>query len=307
MFQVQVLGTSSAIPTNNRRLSAQIVTINDRHHLVDCGEGTQMQLLRYKVRVARLDAIFISHLHGDHMLGLPGLLNSLNMYERNFPLRLFGPAALKEILDVIFSHTHSYLGYPLEFIPTEDFQPGEVLYETKSHQVELLPLDHRIYCRGFRFVERNKKRKFDFYKAKSLDIPNEYFSLLKQGNTITLPSGKQILPDQVLLPAEAPLSYAYCSDTSYYESLIPYIEETHLLYHEATFLHALKDRASETAHSTAREAALIAQKARVRHLLLGHYSARYKDLSPLEEEAKLVFPESELAFDGRVYKVKDYV
>ena len=307
MFQVQVLGTSSAIPTNNRRLSAQVVTINDRHHLVDCGEGTQMQLLRYKVRVARLDAIFISHLHGDHILGLPGLLNSLNMYERNFPLRLYGPANLKEMLDAIFRLTYSYMGYELEFIPTEDFQPGDVLYETKTHQVELLPLDHRIYCRGFRFVEHNKKPRFDFYKAKSLEIPNEYFSLLKQGNTITLPNGKQFLPEQVLLPPATALSYAYCSDTCYYEELIPFIKDTHLLYHEATFLDDLKNRAAETAHSTAREAATIAQKAGVGHLLLGHYSARYKDLTPLEEEAKQVFPESELAFDGRVYKVKDYV
>ncbi|MEO0469748.1 MAG: MBL fold metallo-hydrolase, partial [Bacteroidota bacterium] len=182
MFQVRIIGTSAAIPTNTRLPSAQVVTINDRHHLVDCGEGTQMQLILQKVRFARLDAIFISHLHGDHILGIPGLLTSLSLYERTEPLKLFAPAGLKAIIDVVFEQTHSYLTYPLEFVPTEDFQPGDVIYRGKTFQVKLLPLAHRIYCRGFRFEEDGKKRKFDFYKAKSLEIPNQYFSLLKQGN-----------------------------------------------------------------------------------------------------------------------------
>ena len=307
MFQVQVLGTSSAIPTNQRKLSGQVVTVNDRHHLVDCGEGTQMQLLRYKVKLSRLDAIFISHLHGDHVLGLPGLLNSLTLYERNFPLFLFGPAGLDEMLEVFFRQTHGHLGYDLVFTALEEFKPGDIIYEKAGFQVQLLPLNHSIYCCGFKFKETNKRHKFNFFKAKSMEIPNQYFGLLKQGNTVTLDDGRTINPEDVLLPPDPPNSYAYCSDTCYFEELIDYISETQLLYHEATFLHNLKSRASATFHSTALEAATIAKSAKVNHLLLGHYSARYRNLSPLLEEARSVFPNTDLASEGNIYKLKDYV
>jgi ribonuclease Z len=307
LFEVKILGTSAAIPTNTRFPSAQVVTIRDRHHLVDCGEGTQMQLLKHKVKFSRLDAIFISHLHGDHVLGVPGLLNSLSLYERNFPLRLFAPSGLQKILKTIFSQTQSYLGYELEFIPTEDFSPGEVIYENKHFKVEILPLEHRIFCRGFRFVEAGPKQKFDFYKAKSLDIPNPYFKLLKQGNTVELPDGRTILPDQVLGEPEAPLSFAYCSDTKYNEDLIDHITDTRLLYHEATFLHDLQKRAQATCHSTALEAGKIASEAGVKGLLLGHFSARYKDLTPFLDEARSIFPNTYLAKEGQVHKLKDYV
>ncbi len=306
MFQVQILGTSSAIPTHSRLPSAQVVTINDRHHLVDCGEGTQMQLLKYRVKLARLDAIFISHLHGDHILGLPGLLNTLSMYERTTPLTLFGPAGLQEVLDLIFAQTQSYLNYPLEFIPTEEFQPGDIIYERKRYQVRLLPLEHKIFCRGFRFEEINKRPKFDFYKAKALEIPNEYFPLLKQGNTISLPDGRSIGPDEVLLEPDPPLSFAYCSDTCYHEELIEHIKHTRLLYHEATFLTNLKDRAIATCHSTAEDAGKIAKQAEVGGLILGHYSARYKDLQPLLEEARAVFPITALAREGHIFHVRDF-
>ncbi|RMG60651.1 MAG: ribonuclease Z [Bacteroidetes bacterium] len=304
VFEVTILGTSAAIPTHRRRPSAQVVTINDRHHLVDCGEGTQMQLLRHKVKYARLDAIFISHLHGDHVLGLPGLLNSLSLYERNFPLKLVGPAGLKKLLDFIFEQTHSYLNYELEFVATEDFSPGDVVYETPKYKVILLPLEHRIFCRGFQFLETNKRPKFDFYKAKALEIPNQYFSLLKQGNSITLDTGRVVTPDEVLIPADPPLSFAYCSDTRYSEVLVDYIRDTHLLYHETTFLENLKERAAETHHSTAREAAEIARLAKVHQLVIGHFSARYKDLTPLLDEARAVFPNTHLAREGYVYDLK---
>ncbi|MEL6591184.1 MAG: ribonuclease Z [Bacteroidota bacterium] len=307
MFEVKILGTSAAIPTSSRMPSAQVVTIRDRHHLVDCGEGTQIQMLHQRVKFSRLDAIFISHLHGDHILGLPGLLTSLSLYERNFPLKLYAPSGLKEILDLILAKSHSYLSYELEFIPTEDFDPGTVIYQHKDYQVELLPLQHRIFCRGFRFTENQQKgRKFDFYKAKSLNVPNNLFRLLKQGNSVTLEDGKTILPDEVLLPPEDPLSYAYCSDTSYNEALLEYINGTKLLYHEATFLHDMQQRAKTTAHSTALQAAQMAQKAGVNHLLLGHFSARYKDLEPFLAEARSVFPETTLAKEGQLHKLKDY-
>ncbi|MEM9984725.1 MAG: ribonuclease Z, partial [Bacteroidota bacterium] len=304
MFQVQVLGTSAAIPTTNRFPSGQVVTLSDRHHLVDCGEGTQMRLLQHRVKFSRLDAIFISHLHGDHVLGIPGLLTSLGLYERNFPLKLYAPAGLKTILDVTFKQTSSYLSYELEFIPTEDFQPGEVIYRNKNFQVEILPLEHRIFCRGFRFREVDKRLRFDFYKAKAMEIPNQYFKLLKQGNTVTLEDGRSISPDMVTSPPDPPLSYAYCSDTRYNQSLVPYIEKSTLLYHEATFHHDLKNRASDTYHSTSLQAGRIAAQAEVGRLLLGHFSARYKDLYPLLQEARSVFPQTQLAHDGYVYDLK---
>ncbi|MDX2249753.1 MAG: ribonuclease Z [Bacteroidia bacterium] len=306
MFQVQILGTSAAIPTNSRLPSAQVVTINDRHHLVDCGEGTQIQLLRSKVKYSRLDAIFISHLHGDHILGVPGLLNSLSLYERNFPLKLFAPSGLKTILDLVFEQTHSYLNFELEFIPTEDFAPGSIFYETDRYQVYALPLEHRIFCRGFKFVEINKRPRFDFYKAKALEVPNQYFSLLKQGNTIELEDGRVVSAEEVLLPPENPLSFAYCSDTRYNEELIDHIRHTRLLYHEATFLQDMQDRAAETAHSTALDAGRIASAAEVNQLLLGHFSARYKDLTPFLDEARSVFPNTILAKEGYVFNVKDF-
>jgi ribonuclease Z len=305
VFQVRILGTSAAIPTTTRLPSAQVVTIYDRHHLVDCGEGTQMQLLRHRVKFSRLDAIFISHLHGDHILGLPGLLNSLSLYERNVPLKIFGPAGLKNLLDVVFAETHSYLNYEMEFVPTQDFKPGDIIYQTNRFRVRVLPLDHRIFCRGFRFEEFDKKPRFDFYKAKALEIPNQYFNLLKQGNSIELKNGQIIHPDDVLNDPDPPLSYSYCSDTRYHEPLIEHIKGSRLLYHESTFLNDMQERAGGTAHSTAAEAARIAQQAGVNRLLLGHFSARYKDLQPFLDESRAIFPFTDLAREGHVYDLKD--
>ncbi len=306
MFQVQILGTSAAIPTKFHRPSAQVVSYHDRHYLVDCGEGTQMQLLRYRVKLARLDAIFISHLHGDHVFGLPGLLTSMSLYGRNFPLKLFAPAALKKVLDDTFKQTESYLMYDLEFIPMEDFAPGSVVFETERMKVFSLPLEHRIFCRGFRFEEFNKRPRFNFYEAKALEIPNEYFALLKQGNPITLADGQVIEPERVLSPPDPILSYSYCSDTKYSEPLVDHIKDSTVLYHESTFLDDMKLRAAETAHSTSREAAEIARLAAVKQLILGHFSARYKSLEPMLMEAREIFPDTELANEGRIFKMKDY-
>lgn len=306
MFQLHILGTSSASPTEHRRPTAQVVSLNDRHYLVDCGEGTQMQLLRYHIRTGRLDAIFISHLHGDHVFGLPGLLTSLGLNGRTQALDLIAPAALQPMLKSVFDASHSYLPYELNFIPTDDFAAGSTVFETSTMRVELLPLEHRIFCRGFRFVEQNKRPKLDFLKAKQWDIPKEYFHLLKLGNSITLANGRVVEPDDILLPPDEPLSYAFCSDTRYVEALVPYIADSTLLYHESTFTHDLLARAEETHHSTALQAATIASMAKVKGLLLGHYSARYTDLSPILAEAQSVFPAAELTWEGRVVDIRTY-
>ena len=307
MFNVHILGTSSAIPAFSRHPSAQVVEFNDRYYLVDCGEGTQIQFQKYKIKYARLDGIFISHLHGDHFLGLPGLLASLNIYERTRPLPIFAPRGLQEIIKVIYSFSETYLRYEVEFHALEDYEPGDTIFEIDKLKVSTIPLSHRTLCRGFLFKEQNKRRKFNFYKAKELGIPNQYFHLLKQGNDITLPDGRKLTSDQVLFPVEKTMAYAYCSDTSYQEEIVPFIEGSTLLYHEATFLSNMKKRAAATHHSTAEEAAKIAAQAKVNQLLIGHYSARYKDLNPLLEEARSIFPATELALEGKVFDIKSYV
>ena len=307
MFKVHVLGTSSATPAFSRNPSSQVVNYNDRYYLIDCGEGTQMQFQRYRVKYARLDAIFISHLHGDHILGVPGLLSTLSIFERTTTLPIFAPRGLKEIIDVVFKNSETFLRYELDFHAIEDFEPGDVIFKTDRFMVKLLPLTHRTFCRGFHFVEFNKRRKFDFFKAKALEVPNEYFHLLKQENDITLPDGRKVKADEVLLDPDPELSYAYCSDTGYEEALIPHLQKTTLLYHEATFLKNLEKRARETRHSTAAQAATIAAKSGVNHLLIGHYSARYRDLQPLVAEAREVFPATDLAIEGKIYDLKDYV
>lgn len=303
MFNVQVLGISAAVPAMGRGVSAQVVSFNDKNYLIDCGEATQIQLNKFRVKVMKIDAIFISHLHGDHVFGLPGLLSSMSMDGRSNPLYLFAPAALKDVLELILKQTNSYLSYKLEFIPIEDFPAGEPVFITDNLRVSTIPLLHRIFCRGYKFEEINKKPKFDFYKAKALEIPNQYFHLLKQGNPVTLENGNTIYPEQVLLPADIPRSYAYCSDTAYFPSMIPHIHGCSLLYHEATFGEEHRLRAKETFHSTAKEAAMIAKKAKVKQLILGHFSARYKDLTPLIEEAAAVFPAAEAAEEGKIYSL----
>jgi ribonuclease Z len=305
MFKVQILGTSAAVPALGRNVSAQVVTHNERCYLIDCGEGTQMQFVRYKVKAARLDAIFISHLHGDHILGLPGLLSTFSLDGRQQPLKIFAPAALEPLLKQIFRLTNSYLSYKIQFIAMEDFAVGETIFTNDNSTlcVKSLPLIHRIFCRGFHFEEMNKSPKFDFFKAKALEIPNSYFHLLKQGNAIILEDGREILPEQVMNAPDVPKSYSYCSDTVYNPELVPYIQGSDLLYHEATFLHDMESKAFDTKHTTAKQAAMIAQEAQVKKLLLGHFSARYKDLSELEKEAKEIFPHTETAIDGHEYEI----
>ncbi|MEM6261673.1 MAG: ribonuclease Z [Bacteroidota bacterium] len=307
MLRVQILGTTAAVPAHSRLPSAQVVSFRDRYYLIDCGEATQLQMLRYRIRYSRLDAIFISHMHLDHILGLPGLLATMSLYGRNFPLKLYGPAALKGVLDMLLEESGSFLTYELEFIPTNDFEPGSELFSTPYLSVKALPLDHRIFCRGFLFQEVNKRPRFNFYHAKSLEIPNQFFGLLKQGNAVELPDGRVIQPEEVLHPPEAPLSYAYCSDTRYHMPLTSHIEGSNLLYHESTFMKNLQEKANETYHSTTIDAARIAEKAGVQQLILGHYSARYRDLQPLLEEAREVFPNTDLALEGRIFNLQDYV
>lgn len=304
-FRVHVLGTNSALPSHGRYPSAQVVEHNDRLLLVDCGEGTQFRFAAQRLRPKRLDAVFISHLHGDHLYGLPGFLSSLHIQGRTAGLDIIGPPELEGYLQHCFDLSATRLNYPLRFTSTQGAAPAVPLWRNKALAVYPLPLRHRIPTTGFLFREHPHRPPFLPENAQALQVPRQYYKLLKSGNAVKLPDGRTIQPEEVLGEPEAALAFAYCSDTAFQPALRNLLQGVDLLYHEATFLHELKARAEETLHSTAQEAAEIARQAGVKRLLLGHYSARYENLEPLREEAAAVFPAVELAIEGSTYPVGD--
>ncbi|HEY4323336.1 MAG TPA: ribonuclease Z [Mucilaginibacter sp.] len=301
-FEVTILGSSSATPIFNRNPSSQVLNINERLYLIDCGEGTQQQLLRFDIKASRIDHIFISHLHGDHYLGLVGLLSSLHLNGRKKKLRIFSPPQLKEIIDIQLNYSETILEYPLEYTFTNP-QISEVVLENQEIIVETIPLDHGIACTGFVFKEKKRLRKLLKEKIAGLNIPVEYYSALKKGQDYTAPDGKIYRNDTLTLDSEAPKSYAYCSDTMYNEGYFELISNSTMLYHEATFLNNMLDRAVNTRHTTALQAGIIALKTNATKLLIGHFSARYKTLNELLDEARSIFPNTELAIEGKTFFV----
>lgn len=301
-FEVTILGSSSATPIFNRNPTAQALNINEHLYLIDCGEGTQQQLLRYDIKATRIDHIFISHLHGDHYLGLVGLLSSLHLNGRRKPLKLFGPVHLKEIIDIQFKYSETVINYPLEFYATNPDKP-EVILDNQDIIVETIPLDHRVPCTGFLFRQKKRLRKLLKDKLAELNIPLEYFTSLKKGKDYVAPNGT-VYPNETLTadPSE-PKMYAYCSDTIFNSRYFDQINGADLLYHEATFLHDMLGRAKDTYHTTAWQAAEVAVETGAKKLLIGHFSARYKSLSDLLEEARNVFPETELAIEGKTFQI----
>jgi ribonuclease Z len=301
-FDVTILGSSSATPIFNRNPTAQALNINERLYLIDCGEGTQQQMLRFDVKASRIDYIFISHLHGDHYLGLVGLLSSLHLNGRKKPLSLYGPAHLKEIIDLQLKYSETTLHFELDFHATNPLK-AEVILDNQDITVETMILDHRISCTGFVFRQKTRLRKIIKEKAEQLKIPVEYFTLLKRGADYFTTDGKTYPNNELTTDPEAPKAYAYCSDTMYRESYFPQITNVDLLYHEATFAHIMLDRAIETHHTTALQAGEIAKIVGAKKLLIGHFSARYKSLTELLDEARSVFPETELAIEGKTFVI----
>ena len=301
-FEVTILGSSSATPIFNRNPTAQTLNINDRLYLVDCGEGTQQQMLRFDVRASRIDHIFISHLHGDHYLGLVGLLSSLHLNGRKKALKIYCPPQLKEIIDLQLKYSETTLQYPVDFKFTNPCV-AEVILDNQDITVESIPLDHRIACTGFLFREKKRLRKLLKEKIEQAAIPVEYYSALKKGADYVAPDGRLFKNETLTLDSEEPKSYAYCSDTLYNEQYFEQISNATLLYHEATFLNNMLDRAGETCHTTALQAAQVALKTHAKKLLIGHFSARYKTLNELLDEARSIFPETELAIEGKVFMV----
>ncbi|MGV3505373.1 MAG: ribonuclease Z [Adhaeribacter sp.] len=301
-FELKILGSSSASPSINRNHTAQVLTIGNQVNLIDCGEGTQVQLVRYKVKHQRICNIFISHLHGDHFFGLFGLLSTMHLHQRKAPLNLFGPPGLAELLSLQFKYSNTLFTFPIHFHEL-DATPHKLIYEDRFITVHTLPMEHRVSCWGFLFREKPKLR----HLVKSLLPPfltPPQLVRLQHGGDLHDENGELLLRNAEVTRAPShSRSYAYCSDTRYKEDLLPYLQQVDLLYHEATFLDNMRDRAAYTYHSTARQAATLALKAGVKRLLIGHFSARYKDLNPLLLEAKEVFDNTHLATEGKTVSI----
>ena len=289
-----ILGFNSAIPTVNTSPTAQLLEMEERCFLIDCGEGTQVQLRKAKARFSKINHIFISHLHGDHCFGLPGLIASFRLLGREVPLHVYGPKGIKKMLETIFSITETHQGFEVVYHEL-DKKESEKIYEDNRVEVYTIPLDHRIYCNGYLFKEKPKERHINMEEvSKYSEIETCDYHNLKAGKDFVLSDG-YVLKNEILTTDPAPsVSYAFCSDTRYLESVIPIIKNVTVLYHEATFLHDLKEMADYTGHTTALEAATIAKKADVDKLILGHFSNRYGDLTVFTDEARQVFPNTYL-------------
>ncbi len=301
-FELTILGAGSALPTLQHHLSAQLINIQENYFLIDCGEGTQLQLRKNKIKFQRINQIFISHLHGDHYLGLMGLISTYNLLGRQKTLTVYSPQLLQEVIELQLKAAGVYLGFKLEFVVI-DTKVNKVIYENDKILVETIPLKHRVPCSGFLFREKEKALNLDISKVEKYNIPQYFYTNLKMGEDYTTQSGEIIRNDKLTLTRKKSYSYAYCSDTAYSEEIIPIIKGVDLLYHEATFMEEHKERAQKTKHSTARQAGTIAKKAGVGKLLIGHFSARYKNERELLDEAKQVFPNSALAVEGKRFLV----
>ncbi len=303
-FKVTILGSSGAMPAYGRHPASQLVEIQSRHFLVDCGEATQMQLMRLQVNFHRINHIFISHLHGDHYLGLMGLIFTMHLQRRVNDLHVYSHRGLDEIITTQFRYSRSAPSFKIIFHLLEKGQ-REIIYDDNAITVETIPLSHKIRCSGFLFREKVKPRRIDKSKIPP-GLLIQQLAGLKQGRDVTDESGAILYANEALtLPPRKSRSYAYCSDTVYDEGLVSQLSNVDLLYHEATFMTDEEEKARDTKHSTARQAAMIAQLAGVEKLLVGHFSARYRDLTPILEEAKAVFPNVALAIEGEEFLIQD--
>ena len=284
-----ILGFNSAIPTVNSAPTAQFLEMEERAFLIDCGEGTQVQLRKAKARFSKINHIFISHLHGDHCFGLPGLIASLRLLGRETPLHVYGPKGIKEMLETIFRITETHKGFELVYHELESKKSVKI-FEDNRLEVFTIPLNHRIYCNGYLFREKPKERHLNMQEiSKYPEIETCDYHNLKLGKDFVLSDGYLLKNEVLTTEPTKSVSYAFCSDTRYLETILPIIENVDVLYHEATFLHELKEMADYTGHTTALEAARIARKANVGKLILGHFSNRYHDLNVFTDEAREVF------------------
>jgi len=299
-MQLTILGCYAATPRTFSNPTSQVLEIKNRLFLIDCAEGTQVQLRRNKVKFSRIEHIFISHLHGDHFFGLVGLISSMTLLNRTADLHVYGPKGIKEIILLQLRYADSYTGFGLYFHELESREP-QLIYEDDKVTVTTIPLRHRVYTNGFLFREKIGERRMNAEAVQRYGVHTAYFHNVKNGKDVTLDDGTVIPNSELTFEPVPPKAYAYCSDTAYTETFLDQIRGVDVLYHEATFLESEEPLAERTLHSTARQAAAIASKAGVHQLILGHYSTRYDNIERFREEATEIFPNTELADDGKVF------
>lgn len=300
-MKVSILGCYSATPRTITNPTSQVLEINNQMYLIDCGEGTQVQLRKHKIKFSRINQIFISHLHGDHFFGLIGLISTFSLLNRPNDLHIYGPKGIKEIILLQIKLSKSYTKYNLFFHELESDQ-SELIFEDDKIAVYTIPLKHRVYTNGYLFREKAGLRRINIDAATEKNIDVCYFNKLKQGSDLKQEDGTVIKNETVTFDPLPTQSYAFCSDTVYNEEIIPLIENVDVLYHESTFLEQDIEKCIPTGHSTAIQAATIAKKANVKNLILGHYSTRYSDINLFKKEADTVFEPTFLADDGLVFK-----
>ncbi len=300
MLSVTILGNNSAVPAFNRHPTSQVVSHDGTNYLVDCGEGTQIQMIKYKIRRGKITHIFISHLHGDHYFGLVGLINSFSLLSHSQTLHIYAPEPLQQIIEMQLKVADNTLSYPLFF---HTLTAPAILVDNDKIKISCFRTTHRIECYGFVFEEKEGKRKLLIDKVTKAEIPVSFFSSLQAGLDYITSQGKRIANEEVTALPEKGKKYAFCADTKYDESIIPHIYGADAIYHETTYLDNLRDKAEERFHSTTKQAASIARKAMVKKLLIGHFSSKYATLELFEKEAREVFPNTELALEGVTYNI----
>ncbi len=300
-MKLHILGCYAATPRTMTNPSSQVLEIRNHLFLIDCGEGTQVQLRKNKIKFSRINHIFISHLHGDHFFGLPGMISTFRLLGRDKEMHIYGPKGIKEAITLLLKLGDSWTNYPLIFheLVSKD---SEVIFEDAKVSVETIPLDHRIYTNGFLFKEKVTDRTLNIHAVTKKKIDKAYFQNIKNGKDVVLDNGTVVPNAELSFDPPAPMSYAYCSDTAFKVEVIPQILGVDVLYHESTFLESESHLTEKTKHSTAKEAACIARDAKVSTLLLGHYSTRYKSIELFKEEAKTIFDNVELADDGKLFE-----
>ena len=300
-MKLTILGCYAATPRTFTNPTSQILEIKNRLFLIDCGEGTQVQLRKNTIRCSKINHIFISHLHGDHFFGLVGLVSTFTLLNRTTDLHIYGPKGIKEVIKVQLRLSNSWTNYDLFFHELESLE-SEIIFEDDKVLVKTIPLKHRVYTNGFLFQEKVGERKLNLDAVQNYEIERCYYQNIKNGKDIVLEDGRIIENDQLTFDPVPAKNYAFCSDTVYNEAILPIIENIDVLYHESTFLQSEENLAKKTLHSTAKEAATIALKANAKQLILGHYSTRYESIELFKEEAETIFPEVLLADDGKSFE-----
>jgi ribonuclease Z len=300
-MRLTILGCYAATPRTFTNPTSQVLDIQNHMFLIDCGEGTQVQLRKYRIKFSRINHIFISHLHGDHFFGLPGLISTFRLLGREKELHIYGPKGIKEAITLFLKLGDSWTNYPLIFHELEE-KGQHLLFEDDKVCVKTIPLDHRVYTNGFLFQEKEAPRTLNVEAAKSFGIDKSQFNNIKKGMDGLDKNGNTIPNKKLTFDPDPPKSYAFCSDTVYRETVVPFIKDVDVLYHESTFLDSESHLCEKTKHSTAKQAAQIAKMAHAKQLILGHYSTRYKSIELFRKEAMEVFQNVELADDGKTFQ-----